>query len=168
MRRTIYPCLAGFVIVLLIFSCERDNQIMTGKIINDSGCKNSKSGEFKTDTPDSLACVFYSYDKSESKLSVNHINAGFNCCPEKLFCNISLKGDTIIISESEKKTLCRCDCLYDLDIEITGVDAKEYNIKFIEPYAGNQEKIIFHLDLKNTTEGSFCVLRNQYPWGTGP
>ncbi|MFA5420089.1 MAG: hypothetical protein WC341_16675, partial [Bacteroidales bacterium] len=63
-----------------------------------------------------------------------------------------------------KSTLCKCNCLYDLDIEINGIDAKIYQVEFIEPYSDEQEKIIFELDLTMEKEGSYCVTRKQYPW----
>jgi hypothetical protein len=45
------------------------------------------------------------------------------------------------------------------------VEAKKYQIKFIEPYCSDQEKIEFGVDLAVQTEGVFCVARNRYPWG---
>jgi hypothetical protein len=51
-----------------------------------------------------------------------------------------------------------------LDIEINGIDAKIYQVEFIEPYSDEQEKIIFELDLTMEKEGSYCVTRKQYPW----
>jgi hypothetical protein len=55
-------------------------------------------------------------------LTLKHVDAGFSCCPDSLYCNIGLKGDTILIQEFEKTAVCKCNCLYDLDIEINGVD----------------------------------------------
>ena len=72
---------------------------------------------------------------------------------------------TIIIEEREYVTdKCRCNCLYDLDILIAGVESKKYSIKFIEPYYSGEQKLIFDIDLRNKTEGSFYVIRNEYPW----
>jgi hypothetical protein len=76
-----------------------------------------------------------------------------------------LSNDTIIISEHEAKAQCNCNCLYDLDLVINGVDSKEYQIKFIEPYSGEQKKISFKIDLTKEKNGSFCVTRKSYPWG---
>jgi len=167
MKKAIFPFLTGFFIGLLILSCENEDQIVTGKIITDSGCKTSKSDDYTDGTPDSLSCINYLYEKSGTKLFIKHINAGFNCCPENLYCVVNMNSDTIIIKEYEKSAMCDCDCLYDLEIEITGVTSKQYHVKFIEPYSGNQEKIIFEMDLTNHPEGSFCVIRKQYPWGMG-
>jgi hypothetical protein len=167
MKRTIFLLLIGSFLGLSIFSCEKENQTVTGKIISDSGCKTSKSYNNTVNTPDSLSCINYVYEKSGAKLFMKHVNAGFNCCPEKLFCVVNMSGDTIIIKEYEKSSMCDCNCLYDLELEITGVSATQYKVKFIEPYSGNQEKIIFEMDLANHPESSFCVIRKQYPWGMG-
>jgi len=163
MKKAIFPLLIG----LLIFSCKKEDQIVTGKITADSGCKSSKSDSYANSTPDSLSCINYSYQKSGAKLLVKHINAGFNCCPGQLYCVVNMSGDTIIIKEYEKSSMCDCNCLYDLEIEITGISSKQYQVKFIEPYSGKQEKIIFEIDLSDINEGSFCVIRTQYPWGMG-
>jgi len=109
--------------------------------------------------------VDYSFNANTNTLTITHINAGFNCCPDSLYCKISKNIDTIIIQEFEKIPQCNCNCLYDLDIEINGVESKKYQIKFVEPYVGEQGKLEFEIDLKNNEIGSYCVTRKQYPWG---
>jgi hypothetical protein len=96
---------------------------------------------------------------------LKHINAGFNCCPDSLSCDVALHGDTIIISEFEKSSLCHCNCLFDVDIEVNNIQKQNYQIRLIEPYAGKQAGIIFGMNLLTEQEGSFCVSRTQYPWG---
>ena len=167
MKRRIYLFVIGLFSGLFIFSCEKENQSVTGIIISDSGCKTAKSVSYSVPVPDSLSCINYFYEKSSSKIFIKHINAGFNCCPGKLYCVVNMSGDTIIIKEYEQSSMCDCNCLYDLEMEITGVSSKLYQVKFIEPYSGNQEKIIFEMDLLNNPQGSFCVIRKQYPWGLG-
>ena len=151
----------------LISGCEKDFQTLTARVVNTPKCKSSKSAALLQDKPDTLSCVNYLYDKSTKKLSLHHINAGFNCCPGKLFCDVTISGDTLIIKEIESTVGCHCNCLYDMEIEVTGVEPKVYQVKFIEPYAGGQEQIIFRTDLVNQTEGSYCVDRIRYPWGAG-
>jgi hypothetical protein len=167
MKKEFFSFLTGLFIGLIYFSCENEDHIVAGKILSNSACKTSKS-EFYTDiTPDSLSCIDYSYEKYDTRLLIKHINAGFNCCPGKLFCVVKMSGDTIIITEYEKSSMCDCNCLYDLEIEITGVTSKQYQVKFIEPYSSEQKKIIFKMDLAYHPESSFCVIRKQYPWGIG-
>ncbi len=160
-----YIILVLFVIATI--SCDNDNSStdISGRVTKHTGCKNELKSNTVTGTPDSLSCVEYSYNSSSGILKLTHINAGFNCCPEELYCTISINQDTIIIQEYEQAALCRCNCLYNLEIEMLGLATDKYVLKFIEPYAGNSKKIIFDIDLSAGQEGSFCVVRNNYPWG---
>jgi len=169
MKTIIYSIFAGVAILLLVISCENEKEnakqlVLSGKILSHSDCKDLKS-DLVFFTTDSLSCAEYSFDSSTNKLFIKHINAGFNCCPDSLYCNVTVSNDTIIIQEFESKQQCNCNCLYDLDIVIYGVDSRNYQIKFIEPYSGNQEQIIFAVDFSAQKEGSYCVIRNSYPWG---
>jgi hypothetical protein len=82
-----------------------------------------------------------------------------------VYCEFSKGGDTIYIQEVEIGPSCDCNCLYDLNIEINGISSKLYHIQFIEPYIGDQNELFFDVDLSAHTEGSFGVVRTQYPWG---
>lgn len=170
MKTPIYSILAVFALAFLTISCEKEKNkqlALTGQLVNHSACKNGlKSTNERANTPDTLTCIDYSFDASNKLLSIKHINAGFNCCPDSMYCNVKISNDTIIVQEYEKSSLCNCNCLFDLDIEINGVDSKTYQIKFIEPYSGDQEKIVFEADLGKDKSGSFCATRKQYPWGT--
>lgn len=134
-------------------------------LLGNPQCNGLKSTDRYAETPASKSCVEFIFDQDIRKLTLKHLNAGFNCCPESLWCTVAYRNDTIIIQEFEKNMGCKCDCLYDLDIEVEGVDPGNFVIQFVEPYAGNQEKLIFELDLRNNAEGSFCVSRGNYPWG---
>jgi hypothetical protein len=168
MKTRTYIILFIGLLIFSTFSCEEnkiDNNI-TGKLIKNTDCKTFKSASIDSDFSDTLSCIIYSFDISTNKLIMKHINAGFNCCSEELYCTISVNKDTIIIQEHEKKALCDCNCLYDLDIELDGVESKNYYIKIMEPYAMDQEKLNFELDLEHSIEGSYCVTRKHYPWGS--
>ena len=171
MKTSIYLTAIIIAFILLIPGCENehDKQLtLSGTLTNYSACKSGSKATLKTlNTPDTLSCIEYAFDDLENRLTIRHINAGFNCCPESLYCSVSLSGDTIVISEQEAKTQCRCNCLYDLDLVINGVDSKIYQIKFIEPYTGQQARINFKADLTKDKNGSFCVTRVAYPWGIG-
>jgi hypothetical protein len=166
-KQTTIPII--LVMGLFIITCDKESPdplSLSGNMISHSACKNElKSSSHDLTTPDSISCIAYSYDMLDHKLSVQHVNAGFNCCPESLYCDIALHGDTILIREYESAAQCRCNCLYDLDIVVTSVEAKKYKVRFVEPYAGEQEQLLFSIDLEIEWEGSFCVIRKQYPWG---
>jgi len=152
------------VLLFLTEGCNKENNIngiVAGKIVSHSDCKNGKS----FDQGRNGSCIQYTYSEEEKKLTLSHINAGFNCCPDSLFCKVDLAGDTLVISEFEKDALCNCDCLFDLKIEVTGIEKNGYYVKVIEPYCGDQEKLIFKIDLTNNISGAYCVERKLYPWG---
>ncbi len=158
----------GYIVLVSLFvftSCkkseESDNNL-SGTLTAYSDCKN---GTKSAGVPDNKSCAEYSFDKQTQLLKINHINAGFNCCPDKLYSTIWFSNDSIYIQESEAAALCRCNCLYDLKFEIDDVEQKTYTVVFIEPYAKDQNKLIFDIDLKKSDTGKFCVLRKKYPWG---
>ncbi len=171
MKTAINSIMVLFFAGQLFISCEKEGAKNTqldlsGKLINISTCKNDfKSTSVPTITPDSLSCIEYSFDILTNKLTIKHINAGFNCCPDSIYCKISLKSHTIVVQEFEAAAQCNCICLYDLDIEINEVRLKKYQIKFIEPYVADQNKLIFEIDLTKDVSSSYCVTRKQYPWG---
>ena len=166
MKTRLYLVMIAVVFSCFTYSCDKEQEnTLTGSLINHTGCKMFKSYYIDSDTPDTLSCINYSFDPSNNKLSLSHINAGFNCCPESLYCDIKMINDTIIIQEFEKEALCDCNCLYDLEIELNGVFSKIYYLKIIEPYAGDEEKLFFQLDLEYHNQGSYCVTRKRYPWG---
>jgi len=173
MKKLIYLFGVFSLIGLFTISCETENKegngdklVFSGQLIKKSVCKNEiKSLSYKTIIPDSLSCIEYAYDNTNNILTMKHINAGFNCCPDSLYIQTLLDGNVITIQEYERSALCRCNCLYDLDIKLNGIEAKEYQVVFAEPYIADQQEIIFDIDLKTNIEGHFCVTRKQYPWG---
>ena len=157
-----------FVIPFLFFCCTKNTNTqltMSGVIASHSACKKGFDSTAQATTiADTLSCIAYSFDDLTNKLILIHINAGFNCCLDRLYCNLTLNNDSIIIQEFEESQNCKCNCLYDLDIVINGVESKKYKIRLIEPYIGGQKRIIFGLDLANHKLGIICVTRKQYPW----
>jgi len=141
-----------------------DQMNLTIRLLGTPQCIYLKSPEAAAKTPDSQSCVEYAFDHDARRLILKHINAAFNCCPESLWCMVTYQNDTIIIQEFEKNMGCKCNCLYDLDIEIEGVEPGKYQIRLVEPYVGNQEKLNFELDIRTKKQGRFCVLRTIYPW----
>lgn len=155
-----------FSVCIIISGCTKDEtktQPIDGKLISHTDCKIFLSKS--TDTGNDESCVEYSFDETNNSLILKHINTGFNCCPDGLYCEIEFTNDTIFIKESENAALCNCLCLFDMNSEITGIGSGQYYLKFIEPYCGSQDKLEFTVDLKQNPSGSYCVERTQYPWG---
>lgn len=168
MKKIVYLFLPLFLFCFLI-SCEKENtnNKSQGRVIEKSGCKNFSLKSLSEISSDATQ-VDYLYNTETKELTLTHLNAGFNCCPEDINCSVSLTNDTIVIEEKEKLgyDVCCCNCLYDLTILVTNIELKKYVIKFIEPYYLGKEQLIFEADMKET-EGSIVVDRDDhYPWGT--
>jgi hypothetical protein len=178
------PVLILLVLLPLCFSrCENggeNNPVpVFGKLTHVSDCKSNASASSSSllpaeasaqvggpsSLPSSQSCINYTFDKSLGRLTLTHINAGFNCCPDSITCDIEVSGSIIVIKEKEASGLCNCNCLYDLEMVIDGLFEMPYNIRVTEPYAGEQEPLIFTVDLKENPTGSYCVERGGYPWG---
>jgi hypothetical protein len=112
------------------------------------------------------SAVLYSYDAQTEILSLTHVNAGFNCCPGKLSARLNIENRTITIIEKEQEAACRCNCLYDLEIEVRDLPTGNWRILFIEPYLHADDALLsFYVDLAADPTGEHHVPRNHYPWG---
>jgi len=152
---------------VIITACETVNPQngISGKLISNSDCKSGLIMVVENETSDTLSCIEYEYTAEDKILHIKHINAGFNCCPGEISCTAKLSNDTIIVQESEKSALCNCDCLFDLNIDISGVEEQKYYIQVKEPYCGDQQKLYILIFLNKDKQGTICVTRKQYPWG---
>ncbi len=135
-----------------------------GTITGTSGCKGVQTWD---GTPSNQDCIEYEYD-GEDLLLLNHINAGFNCCPI-IQANIVIDGSVITITEGETFDSfgpCYCLCLFDVDYQLAGVEPGEYTIVVNELYLQEgDEPLTFVVDLSAAASGSHCVQREHYPWG---
>ena len=167
MKTNFFRFLAAFSLLLIVFGCKTETEgplLVSGKLLSHTECKMAPTKD-SIFLMDSITCAEYSYNSITQHLLIKHINAGFNCAPGDLSISVCVSNDTIIIEEFESSNNAYCNCLFDLDIEIKGIEAKTYQIKFIEPYCGNQELLIFKVDFSNQTAGIVCVPRIEYPWG---
>lgn len=109
-------------------------------------------------------CIYWSYD-GEAILTINHLNAGFNCCPIQFYFEIDITGGVITVTESEEDLGCDCNCLFDIAYDIYEVPKGVYTIVFDEPYVSSEdEPLTAEIDLTQPGSGSFCVTRTFYPW----
>jgi hypothetical protein len=159
MKKIIFYLLLTLFISLI--SCNLESDKIYGELISHSSCKNDKG--FNTNSDKS--CIIYEYNIDNEVLTLKHINASYNCCPDHLYSDITIENNTITIVESEKEAGCNCMCLFDLEIAIYNIESNTYLIKYVEPYIGSQEKIEFEINLDTSTSGTHCVDRTQYPWG---
>lgn len=162
-----FVLLLGILISVNLWNCDEagtTTSSIKGELVDHSDCKFLKHAR-GNEVPDTLSCVEYHYIAEDNRLELNHINTAFNCCPGKLKCSFVTEENTILIEESETEAACDCNCLFDLEMELRGVEEKTYTIRIAEPYVNEEEWLEKDIDLKNNPEGSFCVVRKQYPWG---
>jgi hypothetical protein len=142
----------------------------TGQLLSYAGCKEfGGSALLPEETPEDKDCVEYTYD-GHGTLLITHVNAGFNCCQDEIVATIEISDDLIRITEAEVPVggLCDCNCLFDLEYEITDLTAGTFRIEFAEPYvAAELELLEFDVDLSESPAGSHCVTRTHYPWRGG-
>jgi hypothetical protein len=157
------------LLVLFLAACEEKeamppvaNPEITGSLVSAEGCKSTATrGMDEQNT----GCLRYSYDTVTQRLSLTHVNAGFNCCPEVINADISVQDAVIRIVESQVGPNCRCNCLFDLDMVVENLPMGAYTIVVEEPLLdGRDPKLEFAIDLSKQTEGDFCAPRNFYPW----
>jgi hypothetical protein len=155
---------------LCTVGCEEENEApiiadpqMTGSLVRVDGCKSSFT---KESMQSDRSCMLFTYDATKQQLKLTHVNAAFNCCPEKIAANVSVKDGVIHIVESETGPNCRCNCLFDLYMVVENVPAASFVIKVDEPLLGEGEaRMEFTVDFSKVTQGENCLPRNFYPWG---
>ena len=144
----------------LIYILEIEQLVPHGNLTNQTTCKDYNL----TGPPSNQDCIEYQYDGIQY-LSLTHQNAGFNCCPE-IAINITIINRTITIKEIELTGLCNCLCLFDLDYQIIDLPPATYTITVEEPYIlPEDQKLEFTINVANSSTGSYCIERNNYPWG---
>jgi hypothetical protein len=144
----------------LIYILEIEQLLPQGNLTNQTTCKDYNLSK----QPPNQDCIQYQYDGIQN-LNLKHQNAGFNCCPE-IAANITIINRTITIKEIEISGLCNCLCLFDLDYRIINLPPSTYIITVEEPYILlENQKFEFTINLINSSTGSCCRERNNYPWG---
>ncbi len=159
-----------FMLALACIGCEEEESDpivadpeISGNLVNVVGCK---TGFSKAPADRNKGCVQFTYDAPAQKLTLLHVNAGFNCCPEEIKAEVSVDSGIIRIIESQRGPNCRCDCLFDLSIVVENVPPRTFGIVVEEPLRNAQDvPIDFTIDLAKDTQGEHCVARNFYPWG---
>jgi hypothetical protein len=144
----------------LIYILKIEQLLPRGNLTNQTTCKDYNLSK----PPPNQDCIQYQYDGIQN-LTLKHQNAGFNCCPE-ITTNITIINSTITIKEIELSGLCNCSCLFDLDYQILNLPPASYKITVEEPYIlPEDQKLEFTINLTNSSTGSYCVERTNYPWG---
>ena len=163
----------GALFLLITASCDSPESIIPynpiGIVVDYAGCK-TFNGEGSANVlanlnhDQSQDCIEYNYN-GNGILQIQHVNAGFNCCPGKIVANIQIENNSIVIKEQETEALCLCLCLFDVNYKIENLKPGKYQLKIKELYTNEQDtELELMLDLSQATSGAFCVPRDHYPW----
>lgn len=171
--------MAFFVVTLtliFLFACSNDktkNPVCdnpfenekAGRIINRTDCKNS-TGVFLLQVNSTDEALTFNYYPEQKILQLSHINAAFNCCPEKISASYKFSNDTIKIFEKEAKAACHCECLYDINYELRNITSGIYHIEIFGPITDGKyySALVFDIDIINHRDSVFALYRGFYPW----
>jgi len=62
-------------------------------------------------------------------LILQHRNATYNCCPDSFTFEVTVAGDSLVVTEHENLTMpCDCLCCYDLTATVAGLSPGEWPI----------------------------------------
>ncbi len=156
-----------FIIQFIGFGCGKGTEPKNnpgGSMTNYDGCISYLSAAKDNLVPPCCTGFNYEYDNEEGTLSLAHFGAGFNCCTD-LSAEITFNDSLILIDENESGEFCFCLCLYDVDYELENITQGIYTIRFMEPYANDEDiPLELTIDLALEPTGSHSVERNHYPW----
>ena len=166
MNKTYY---FGIFLSILAFSISCQNKEeedpQYGKPMSNHGCNDNKIDKSGKNAPDTLSCVYYTYNMEKKQLHIEHKNTAFNCCVDLLLFNDQIQNDTILIKEMEHNGQCNCLCLYDIEMKVENIKAQKYILKITEAYAEQENPFIFEIRLDSIISGRFCLQRYNYPYG---
>lgn len=150
-------------LTLTVVSCKDDipDKSLNGTISCNMECKTDSDLE---KAAYNYTSVMYNYDSETKVLTLKHINAGFNCCPDRILTHLIYSNNSLFIEEVETNPKCNCSCLFDVDIKVEGVDQNTDSIWFIEPYIGSQTWLRFGVNFSLKKQDTVTVKRTQYPW----
>ena len=141
---------------------QQETMGVMGAMISHTDCKAlSRSASAAAANQD---CLVWQYNGQDT-IQINHVNAGFNCCPGELSADITAENKVITIREKEREAGCSCLCLFDLTYQFQNLEPGRYTIQVVEPYIqASDPKLEFTVDLSAQPSGQYCVTRTHYPW----
>ena len=135
MKRTIEMITMTLIIIVVaafvgstLMGCggDDDSIIATGDFcvrdVANSGCKSTS--HTRSEYPE-----YFEFKACDGGyLSVNHVNAMFNCAPGELKIEATIDGNVIKILEMEETALANCICPYDLYCEVGPLSNGDYEV----------------------------------------
>jgi hypothetical protein len=160
------PLLALVVPALLASGCSEENPAGAddayGVLLESVGCKTAE-GNMDAQLASGEECLEWALHAGV--LSMKHVDAAFNCCPESLSAEVLIDGSLITVIEDEDfdgGSPCDCICLFDLHIAVYDLAPGVYTISLSGPYS--PEPLDTTIDLAAQPTGRYCEDRESYPW----
>ena len=147
MRRIFFALLV--ISSVIAVGCQKDVPVSPGSVSGGLEYYSSCKSEIVANVlpGNDSVIILYSYDDSQKRLQISHINAVLNSRCDSLFCDISNFGNRITIDEMELMPRSSCLGYFNLKINIDGVQPTSYTLTIQEPVSSKKEKIVFTLNL---------------------
>lgn len=147
------------VMMMGVYGCSSDEttQFHLRNFAN-TGCKSMTATR-----GDVLRSEYIEYKAlANGYLSINHVNACFNCEPGELKMQATISGNEIRIIETEQYAGANCVCPYDLYGEVGPLENGDYTIIFINGYDLSsakhaEERFRFNISYNNGLNGNVNI-----------
>ena len=150
---------AALMLTIGLGSCDNeDNESAKAGVqvrnFANSGCKNAGTARTRGGLfPGRPEYIEYKAI-NDGYLSVNHVNAMFNCEPGELKMQATLEGHNIKILETEEQSFANCICPYDLYCEVGPLSDGDYTV-IICKGSYEYEYAHFNISYKKGLNGKF-------------
>ena len=129
--------------------------------VANSGCKASVGAREVTRSLDATQKYIEYKALTDGYLSINHVNAMFNCEPGELKMQATVSGNEIKILETEEQALANCICHYDLYCEVGPLSDCEYTVVIYQDDTFDNvepgEYVRFNISYKNGLSGKLDI-----------
>ena len=160
MKRNVFSVTCGLVLMMMgVYGCSSDEtaQFHVREFAN-TGCKSvvaTREDGFHQESVEYKAL-------GNGYLSINHVNACFNCEPGELKMEATISGNEIRIVETEEYAGANCICPYDLYCEVGPLENGDYTIVFVNGYDLSsskhaEERFHFNISYKNGLNGKVNI-----------
>lgn len=140
MEKSVLSIICGLALLMLgMCGCSDENDSAQFQVKNfaNTGCKSMGTTRGETEYADSysLRSEYVEYKGlTNGYLSLNHVNACFNCGAESFNWTATISGNVIKIEESCKGMLANCICPFDLYGEVGPLSDGDYTVILYQKY----------------------------------
>lgn len=167
MKKSILSIICGLVLMMMgMYGCSSDEAVQFHvREFANTGCKSMSATRGETGDSEfyTLRPEYVEYKAlANGYLSLNHVNACFNCEPGELKMQATISGNEIRIVETEEYPGANCICPYDLYCEIGPLENSDYTIVFINGYDLSsakhaEERFRFNISYNNSLKGKLNI-----------